>query len=297
MKRLTLAALFLLVLVPGLRAQSEAGKETTVAWLQGLQAADGGFLQASANPADNRMSKSSLRSTSSALRALKYFGGKPRDLSAAAAFVEKCFDKTTGGFADRPGGKPDVATTAIGIMAVVEVKRSTEPYAGAVIKYLDDNVKSFEDIRIAVAGLEALGKTGSRTDAWLKEVARLRHEDGSYGEADGVARDTGGATVVLLRLGAEVPQRANVIKTIRAGQREDGGWGKAGEKRSDLESSYRVMRCFHMLKERPDSVDKLKAFIARCRNKDGGYGTSPGQESTVSGTYFAGIILHWLDEK
>ncbi len=296
MKRLTLAALFVAVVGPGLRAQSTADRETTVGWLQGLQAADGGFLQASANPADNRMSKSSLRSTTSALRALKYFGGKPRDLKAAGTFIEQCFDRTTGGFADRPGGKPDVATTAIGIMAVVEAKLPTQPYADAVLKYLDDNAKTFDDIRIAVAGLEALGKKGSRTDAWLKEVARLRHEDGTYGEGDGTARDTGGATVVLLRLGAEVPHRANVIRAIRAGQRVDGGWGKAGEKGSDLESSYRVMRCFHMLKERPADVDKLKNFIVRCFNKEGGYGTAPGQPSTASGTYFAGIILHWLDD-
>jgi prenyltransferase beta subunit len=297
MKRLTLAALFVAVVVPGLRAQSAADRETTVGWLQGLQAAAGGFLQASANPADNRMSKSSLRSTTSALRALKYFGGKPRDLKAAAAFIEQCFDRPTGGFADRPGGKPDVATTAIGIMAVVEAKLPTEPYADAVLKYLDDHVKTFEDIRIAVAGLETLGKNGSRTDAWLEEVARLRHDDGTYGEGDGTARDTGGATVVLLRLGAEVPHRDNVLKTIKAGERQDGGWGKAGERESDLESTYRVMRCFHMFKERPADVGKLKTFIARCRNKDGGYGTAPGQPSTVSGTYFASIILHWLDEK
>src|SRR5262249_19428955 len=195
--------------------------------------------------------------------------------------------KDAGGFGDRPGGKPDVPTTAVGIMAVVEAGLPTEPYAGAVIKYLADNARTFEDIRIAAAGLEALGKKGPRADDWLKEVAKVRHEDGTYGQGDGTARDTGGATVVVLRLGGEVPHRDNVVKAIKAGQRDDGGWGKAGEKASDLESSYRVMRCFHMLKERPADVDKLKAFIGRCRNKDGGYGVAPGQESTVGGTYFA----------
>ncbi len=293
MKRLALVALCLAVGVPSLRAQGAEEKKATVAYLRGLQAADGGFLPA----AGNRLTKSSLRSTSSALRALKYFGGEPGDLKAAAAFVEKCFDKDSGGFADFPGGKPDVATTAIGIMAVVEVKRPTEPYAAGVLKYLGDHVNGFEDIRIAAAGLEALGKKGPQAEAWLKEVAKLRHEDGTYGTRDGAARDTGGATVAVLRLGGEVPHKDNVIKTIAAGQRDDGGWGKAGTKASDLESSYRVLRCFHVLKERPADVDKLKGFIARCRNKDGGYGTAPGQESSASGTYFAAIILHWLEEK
>ncbi|MGO9416384.1 MAG: prenyltransferase/squalene oxidase repeat-containing protein [Syntrophobacteraceae bacterium] len=50
------------------------------------------------------------------------------------------------------------------------------------------------------------------------------------------------------------------------------------------------------MKEKPDAA-KLRAFVAKCRNADGGYGVMPGQKSTGSGTYFAAIILHWLDEK
>ncbi|HKI30710.1 MAG TPA: prenyltransferase/squalene oxidase repeat-containing protein [Gemmataceae bacterium] len=297
MKRLAFAVLCLAVCAPCLRAQSAEERKATVTYLRELQAADGGFLPAAPDPAGTRLTKSSLRSTSSALRALKYFHGEPRDSRAVAAFVEKCFDKSTGGFADVPGGKPDVVTTAIGIMAVVEVKRPTEPYADGVLTYLGSNVKGFEDIRIAAAGLEALGKKAEQADAWLKDVAKLRHEDGTYGTGNGAARDTGGAVVAVLRLGGEVPHEDNVVKTIKSGQRDDGGWGKADAKGSDLESSYRVMRCLHMLKERPADVDKLKAFIAKCRNKDGGYGTAPGQESGAGGTYFAAIILHWLEEK
>ena len=50
-----------------------------------------------------------------------------------------------------------------------------------------------------------------------------------------------------------------------------------------------------MLKERPDTK-KVKAFIASCRNTDGGYGVTPGAPSSVSGTYYASIIQHWADE-
>jgi prenyltransferase beta subunit len=297
MKRLVLAVVCLAVCVPCLRAQSAEERKATVAYLRQLQAADGGFLPAASSPASTRPTKSSLRSTSSALRALKYFQGEPCDARVVAAFVEKCFDKSSGGFADSPGGKPDVVTTAIGIMAVVEAKLPTEPYADGVRKYLGDHVKGFEDIRIAAAGLEALGQKEPPSDTWLKELAKLRHEDGTYGSGDGAARDTGGAVVAVLRLGGEVPHKDNVLKTIKAGQRSDGGWGKADARGSDLESSYRAMRCFHMLKEKPADVDQLRAFLGKCRNKDGGYGTAPGQESSASGTYFAAIILHWLEEK
>src|SRR5437868_7824835 len=50
-----------------------------------------------------------LRATAAALRAIKYFKGEPRDTRANAAFVHNCFDSAGGGFADQPGGKPDVS--------------------------------------------------------------------------------------------------------------------------------------------------------------------------------------------
>ena len=50
------------------------------------------------------------------------------------------------------------------------------------------------------------------------------------------------------------------------------------------------------MKATPDA-ERVRKFIASCRNDDGGYGVTPGQPSTVSGTYYAAIILHWLDEK
>ncbi len=297
MKRCVLVLLFLTMPVPLVRAQSADERKATVAWLKALQTTDGGFLAAPSNPAGNRLNQSSLRGTSSALRALKYFGGTPKDAGAAAAFIEKCYDKDSGGFADVPKGKPDVAVTAVGIMAVVAANLPTKPYAEGVSKYLSEKAKSFEDIRIAVAGFEALGQRPALAGEWLKEVAQLRQSDGTYGKGDGMARDTGGATVVVLRLGGEVEKAENVMKALKAGQRDDGAFGKADAKGSDLETTYRVMRCYWMLKEQPANPEKLRAFIAKCRNADGGYSVMPGQESTVSGTYYAGSVLHWLADK
>jgi hypothetical protein len=54
------------------------------------------------------------------------------------------------------------------------------------------------------------------------------------------------------------------------------------------------MRAFHMLKEKPKGVEKLKELIAKCRNGDGGYGVEPGKPSTVGGAYYAATILNWL---
>jgi len=101
-----------------------------------------------------------------------------------------------------------------------------------------------------------------------------------------------------LRLGGKVADTDKVLSVLKQGQRKSGGYGKddSGDA-SDLETTYRVMRSFMMLKSRPGDVPALERFIAKCRNADGGYGVAPGQPSSASGTYFACIIRHWLEQK
>ena len=88
-----------------------------------------------------------------------------------------------------------------------------------------------------------------------------------------------------------------IVKKLNDEQRDDGGFGKADVDNSDLETTYRVMRTYHMLKSKPVKLKELRAFVAKCRNDDGGYGVIPGVASTAGGTYFASIILHWAEEK
>ncbi len=290
MKRIVLLVAAFLIAAP-VFGQTAEQKKATIAYLQKLQNKDGSFRPSAA------VETSSLRATSSALRALKYFGGEVPDRAAAAEFVKKCHDKASGGFVDTPGGKPDVAVTAVGLMALVELKIPTEPYEAGAIKYLGENVKTFEEIRIAVAGFEAIGKMAPENEKWLKQIedAKLLSDV----KPDGVPRIMGSAVVAMMRMGFKPgePIRMNVLFELNAGQRKDGGFGKEGVSGSDLESSYRVMRCFHMLKQQPMSAAKLREFVAKCRNDDGGYGVAPGEKSAVGSTYFASIILHWLDEK
>src|SRR5207302_19214 len=101
-----------------------------------------------------------------------------------------------------------------------------------------------------------------------------------------------------LRLGHEIDKDKLpvVLEGLRAGQRPNGGYGKDDSPKADLESTYRVMRAFMMLKQKPASVENMMSFIAKCRNSDNGYGVAPGAPSSVSGVYYAAIITHWLEE-
>lgn len=290
MRRLLGTAVIGLMFFAPLSAQTADQKKATLDYVRGLQTPSGAF-----QPAMVAQQMPSLRATSAAVRAFKYLGGDLPNKEACKKFVHDCFDRDSGGFADQPKGKPDVFTTAVGIMAVVQLKMPVDEYAPGVVKYLGDNARGFDDIRIAVAGLEAIGKKAPQAEQWLAEVRKPANADGTFGKDDGKARDTGGAVVAQLRLGDKIARTDAILTALRSGQRKDGGYGKAGAD-SDLETSYRVMRAFRMLKATPDAA-KLRDFVARCRNADGGYGPAPGKPSNIGGTYFASIILHWLEEK
>ena len=50
----------------------------------------------------------------------------------------------------------------------------------------------------------------------------------------------------------EPEKKAAIVAALRAGQGPDGGWSE-GDGPSDLGTSYRIMRAFFMMKEKPDA--------------------------------------------
>ena len=276
-------------------------KLAAIKFVLSVQNPDGGFAP-NAVPASEGL-PSSLRATSAAVRALKYLSGKPAkeavpNADKTAAFVMSCFDPGTGGFADTPKGKPDVTLTSVGVMAAVELEIPKDKFRKAM-DYLKKNAKSFEDVRIGAAAVEAWGVKDCPFDLkpWLASAA-AQTKDELPGVKDGGARLLGSVAAMTLRLGAPVARQEQLAITdlLQAGQRDDGGWGKKDAKASDLETTYRVMRAFVLLKAKPADAAKLRAFVGKCRNADGGSGTAPGEKSSVGGVYFATIVTKWLDE-
>jgi prenyltransferase beta subunit len=293
MRRSCLIVLASFLWLPSVRADDAQDKAATIAYVQKLQTKSGGFLPAAAQDKDPK-TVPTLRATSAAVRALHYLGGKVPDLEACKRFVDSCHNVKSGGFADVPGGKPDVFTTAVGAMAIVELKMLPERYQQGAVEFLADNAKSFEEVRIAAAGLEALKRKSPRVKDWKKLAAG----ELTKAEAKGTpasARLLASVRVTEMRLGVLPEREAQdaLVAKLRTGQNEDGSYGKDGAA-SDLETTYRVMRAFHMLKQLPKNANGVRSFLARCRNADGGYGLTPGDRSSVGGCYFAAIIQDWL---
>lgn len=265
-----------------LKARAAAAK-----WVLAREVSTGGFALTAKD------TKPGLRSTSGAVRALRYLGAEVPNKDTHAAFVLSCFDPKTGGFAE-PGGKPDVTITAVGVMAAAELGIPKEKYAKA-LPYLKANAKSFEDVRIGAAAVEAWGLKDCpfKLDDWFLIAATDAGTKLLGNAADGGARDIASVNAMYLRLGKAGVDTANILPHLRDGQRADGGWGKKGEKDSDIETTYRVMRAFYLLNEQPKDQPKLREFVAKHRNADGGYATKPGDPSSMSGAYYAAIVSSW----
>jgi hypothetical protein len=289
-------------------------KLETLKYVRSLEAPDGGFYAAAPDPKADAKPQPSLRATNGAVRAWKYLGGeglgsKLPNKDRHAAFVLKCYDPTTGGFAE-PGGKPDVTITSVGVMAAAELDIPHEKYAKAM-DYLKENAKTFEEVRIGAAAVEAWGVKDCPFDlkVWEKMLVKTAELEKATaaGYKDGGARAVGSVIAFYVRLDLHKAAEFDwfVNRQLALGQRDDGGWGKKGEKASDIETTYRVMRTLWWLKDNPKDVNKppvatdLKAvrkFVDAHRNEDGGYATKPGDKSSMSGVYYSVTVSKWLDE-
>ncbi|MEO6810608.1 MAG: prenyltransferase/squalene oxidase repeat-containing protein, partial [Isosphaeraceae bacterium] len=171
---------------PAMAQRTPVETARTARALAAFQNADGGFAAKVGGP-------STLGTTSSVIRSLKNVGGSVPDVFKCIDYVKSCYDKETGGFAPTPGGTPDVHTTAIGLMAVNELKIADGDTVRKAVAYLVEHAKTFEDVRIAVAGLEAVNAKSPKFPAWIDLVNADRNADGTWGEGPGKARATGGA--------------------------------------------------------------------------------------------------------
>ncbi|MBA4190383.1 MAG: hypothetical protein C0467_20540 [Planctomycetaceae bacterium] len=292
-----LSVALLLAFVPSVAvAQSDAQKET-IKWVLALEDPTGGFYVASQDPNIDAVPRPSLRATSAALRSLKYLGAEIPNKDKHTAFVLKCYEPSTGGFAE-PGGKPDVTITSVGVMAAAELNIPHEKYAKAM-DYLKENAKTFEDVRIGAAAVEAWGVKDCPFDLLKWHEIAVKDINLKLPAIDnGGARVVGSVTAFTLRLGLQKGNDSkpmSIAQLLDRGQLPDGGWRKEGEKGSDIETTYRVMRAYMLLNEKPKDTLAVRKFVVSHRNKDGGYGTKPGEKSNMGGVYYATIITKWLD--
>ncbi len=194
------------------RAQTPDEMAQTAAFAAAHQNPDGGFA------ADAVGQPSSVGATNSGLRVLRHVGGSMRDVLGCVNYVKSC-RVPGGGFSPTPGGKPDVVTTAIGLLAASELKINDSDMIREAVAYLGKNARSFEEVRMAAAGLEAIGVTSPDAPRWLRQIEGMRNPDGTFGTGSSRAFASGGAAAAILRLGYPLEHRDAIVKVIKEAQR------------------------------------------------------------------------------
>lgn len=257
-----------------------------------LQNEDGGF-------GAEKGGASTISTTNSAIRILKHTGSVIPDPVMATRFVKSCFvpgENGTGSFAQSPGGKPDLITTCIAMLAWGDLQMEHGTEVPAALKYLVENAKEYEQVRLSIAAFEAVGlKDEAAFEKWEKQYEAMANPDGTFGSGDNAAMMTGGTIAAFLRMGLPVHEARRILATevIRKAQKADGGWSSRAGDTGDLGTSYRVMRAMFMMKQLPDT-GKLREFIANRRTESGLYSAEPGGAGNLGSTYTATIMLWWL---
>jgi prenyltransferase beta subunit len=283
--------LLALALLPAVAlAQTADEKKATLKFIESLRDPETGAWAVSP-PKDGEKLKPSLRAVNGAVNAIPFFGGEVTDKEKLTKFVMSCFDEKTGTFAE-PGEKATVASTCVGLLAAKAVGVPKEKYQKAMA-YIDANAKSFEDYRLGAAAIEAFGvhESGIDVDRWVKAAeTEAKKDDVRNG------RMLGSRVALALRLGHPYDdgQRKTAHALLGNFQADDGGWAKPDAKTSDADTTYRVMRAFHLIGRPASRADGVAKFVAGCRRPDGGYGVDATAPSSMSGTYYAAKILGWL---
>jgi hypothetical protein len=106
----------------------------------------------------------------------------------------------------------------------------------------------------------------------------------------------------LLFLGAPLHDEAKVAHALLKAQSPLGGWpDPTGE--PTLQATYQVLRALRLLSAQPDEL-RVNAFVASCRQPEGGYAPSPHgfdpaartAQVGLLNTYFALTIDRWINE-
>lgn len=270
----------------------QAEYAVTAETVRALQNEDGGFSGVKGEP-------STISSTNSAIRVLKHVGSSIPDPIKATQFVKSCYvagENGTGSFSQTPGGKTDLMTTCVGLLAWGDLQMEHGTEVPAALKYLVETAKEYEQVRMSIAAFEAVGvKDKAAFEKWEKQYEAMANPDSTFGTGDKAAMMTGGTIAAFLRMGLPVHEARRILATelIRKNQKPDGGWSASAGDKGDLGTTYRVMRGMFMMDQQPD-VAKLREFIAARRTANGLYAAEPGGAGNLGSTYTATILLWWL---
>jgi hypothetical protein len=196
--------------------------------------------------------------------------------ATSVAFLEQR-QAPSGGFAEA-GGQPDVGLTAWAALALVAGGDSADARTRALafLRANEGSLRSQTDVALAAMTRSALG---DRPETLL---ARLR--PGALRPGDGVNAMIWTA-LAFRQAGEPVPRR--LVNALRAAERPSGGWSWTRRGVPDSNDTAAALEALRAAGVRGRPIARGLSYLARCRNRDGGYGLQPGRASDAQSTAWA----------
>ena len=185
-----------------------------------------------------------------------------------------------GGFAE-PGRAPTPGLTA---WAVIGLRAAGRPPAAleearAYLERSEAALVTATDVEMALVAQAAVGRSAPEL---VRRLRAMEREGGLIGS-------TLNATiwgVIALRAAGEDVRRATVRTLLRA-QRRSGGWGWSQRAAPDSNDTAAAIQALRAVAVRGRPIERGLAFLARHRNRDGGFELGAGRGSDAQSTAWA----------
>lgn len=253
-------------------------RDTLLSFLDGLHRPCGGYAERAEDAV------AGLSSTVSVIMALTLLGGS-YDKAAVAAFLERCRDPASGGFAE-PGGQPTATPTALAVIALAMAKALDPSVLDPALAFLKTHATTLSEQFMLIAVYDEC----RLSDAPPPEIVARFQEQVARPDTSAVDVAMAASAVIRAGQGASLPACAELGTRVLAGRNDRGWWG--GDGASYLFSTYVVMR-FAALRGMPvgSSIPELLGQCAAAR----GYAHVPGTPPSANATYLAVSIATWLE--
>jgi Prenyltransferase and squalene oxidase repeat len=188
--------------------------------------------------------------------------------------------QTDGGFAE-PGA---VSTPGLTAWAVLGLRAAGRPAQGleraaAYLARTEMELRTATDVETVLLARAALGDPPQSLVLRLREMER----------ANGLIGSTLNATIwgVLALRAAGEQARPETLRTLLRGQRPSGGWGWSARAAPDSNDTAAAIMALRAVGVRGRPIERGLAFLARHRNRDGGFELARGRGSDAQSTAWA----------
>ncbi|HSC92198.1 MAG TPA: prenyltransferase/squalene oxidase repeat-containing protein [Gaiellaceae bacterium] len=197
----------------------------------------------------------------------------------AARYLESRQDPG-GGFAE-PHGAPTPGLTAWAVLGLRASGRTPASLvsARAYLERTEGSLESATDVELVVTARAALG---DRSPALLGRLDGLVRGDGRIGST---VNSTIWGVIALRAAGRVVPPAT--VRWLLRRQRPSGGWTWGVRGAPDSNDTAAAIQALRATGVRGRAIARGLAFVARHRNRDGGYELVEGRGSDVQSTAWA----------